>query len=150
LLRAALGRPRDAVKLRHDIASMRARMREEHKHVGTDFDLKLDPGGLTDMEFLVQHWVLAHAHEHPALLDWPDNIRNLEGLTACGVVPADTAGFIADTYRDFRRRVHRLTLEGRSARIPPGDAEPARARVRALWKETLGEEGGPLAAPRQL
>ncbi len=146
--RSVLARQRDAARLRHDIAAMRTRMRQEQAHPGSDFDLKLDPGGLTDMEFLVQYWVLASAYEHRQLLDWPDNIRNLEGLTACGAIPAATGAFIADTYRDFRRRVHRLTLEGRSARIPPGDAEPARAKVRELWKEILGEEGGPLAAPR--
>ena len=51
----------------------------------------------------------------------------------------ETGEFVADTYRDFRRRVHRLTLEGRPARIPPAEAEPARGRVRALWTEILGD-----------
>ncbi|HEX7965337.1 MAG TPA: bifunctional [glutamate--ammonia ligase]-adenylyl-L-tyrosine phosphorylase/[glutamate--ammonia-ligase] adenylyltransferase [Gammaproteobacteria bacterium] len=136
--RSVLGRPRDKDKLREDIAAMRARMREEHKRVGQDFDLKLDPGGLTDIEFMVQYWVLAHAHEHPKLLDWTDNIRNLEGLIAAGVVPEATCNFLADTYRDFRRRVHRLTLEGRPARVPPYEVEPARQQVRELWQKTLG------------
>jgi glutamate-ammonia-ligase adenylyltransferase len=136
--RSVLSRVRDPVKLKADIATMRARMREEHTHPGEDFDIKLDPGGLTDIEFLVQYWVLLHAHEHPELLEWPDNIRNLEGLTATGVVPAETCEFLADTYRDFRRRVHRQTLEGRPARIPAAEAEPARSRVRELWTRTLG------------
>ena len=136
--RAVLGRPRDAAKLRQDIASMRARMREEQKHAGTNFDLKLDPGGLTDMEFLVQYWVLLHAQEHPQLLDWPDNIRNLEGLVATGVIPAATGALVADTYRDFRRRLHRLTLEGRPARVPPFEVEPARQQILELWQKTLG------------
>ena len=136
--RSVLSRVRDPVKLKADIATMRARMREEHKHPGEDFDIKLDAGGLTDIEFLVQYWVLLHAHEHPELLEWPDNIRNLEGLTATGVVPAETCEFLADTYRDFRRRVHRQTLEGRPARIPAAEAEPARTKVRELWTKTLG------------
>jgi len=147
--RMVLMRARDAARLRQDIAAMRARMRQEQAHPGADFDLKLDAGGLTDMEFLVQYWVLANAAEHPELLDWTDNIRNLEGLTSLGLVPAATGTFLADTYRDFRRRVHRLTLEGRAARIPPDEAEPARGRVRALWREVLGELDGALAAPRQ-
>src|SRR5579859_3703447 len=82
--RSVLARQRDRARLRHDIAAMRSRMRQEQARAGADFDLKLDSGGLTDMEFLVQHWVLAHAYEHPELLDWTDNIRNLEALTACG------------------------------------------------------------------
>ena len=136
--RAVLGRPRDAAKLRQDIASMRGRMREEQKHAGSDFDLKQDPGGLTDMEFLVQYWVLAHAHEHPALLDWPDNIRNLESLVSTGVISAETGNLVSDTYRDFRRRLHRLTLEGRPARLPPYEVEPARQSIQELWQKTLG------------
>ncbi|HEU5398669.1 MAG TPA: bifunctional glutamine synthetase adenylyltransferase/deadenyltransferase, partial [Gammaproteobacteria bacterium] len=137
--RSVLSRQREALRLKHDIAAMRARMRQEQTHAGADFDLKQDPGGLTDMEFLVQYWVLAYAHEHPELLDWTDNIRNLEGLVAVGVIPAATGTLLADTYRDFRRRVHRLTLEGKPGRIPPAEAEPARGKVRALWAEVLGE-----------
>jgi len=140
--RAVLGRPRDKLKLRQEIAAMRARMREEHKHAGADFDLKLDPGGLTDMEFLVQYWVLAHAQEHPQLLDWPDNIRNLEGLVATGTIPAEIGTLVADSYRDFRRRLHRLTLEGRPALVAPYEVEPARQKIRELWDATLGPAAG--------
>ncbi len=146
LRREVLARPRDPGKLREEIATMRARMREEHKRSGNDFDLKLDSGGLTDIEFLVQNWVLANATAHPELLDWTDNIRNLEGLVATGVIPADTGNRLADAYRDFRRRVHRLTLEGKPARIPAAEAEPARAWVRELWQETLGEAPADRAA----
>ncbi len=136
--RQVLARPRDPAKLKTEIVSMRARMREEHKHAGTDFDLKLDPGGLTDMEFLVQYWVLTHAHEQRQLLDWQDNIRNLEGLSEAGLIPAATGTLLADTYRDFRRRLHRLTLEGRPARVLPYEVEPARQQIRELWETTLG------------
>ena len=135
--RSVLARERDPAKLKTDIASMRTRMRGEHAHKGDYFDIKLDPGGLTDIEFMVQYWVLAHAHALPQLLEWPDNIRNLEGLVATGVVPRETGEFLADTYRDFRRRVHRLTLEGRPAHISSAEAEPARAQVQALWAKVL-------------
>jgi len=135
--RSVLSRERDQAKLKADIVSMRTRMRGEHAHKGDYFDIKLDLGGLTDIEFLVQYWVLAHANQYPQLLEWPDNIRNLEGLMAAGVVPKETCEFLADTYRDFRRRVHRQTLEGRPAHIPPAEAEPARTQVRELWAKTL-------------
>jgi len=88
----------------------------------------------------VQYWVLAAAAAHPELLDWTDNIRNLEGLVAARVIPAVTGEFLAGTYRDFRRRVHRLTLEGRPARVPPAEVEPARSQLRELWEATLGSD----------
>jgi len=136
--RKVLGGERDQAKLRKEISEMRARMREEKKGGGDQFDLKLDPGGLTDMEFLVQYWVLSSAHEFPQLLDWTDNIRNLEGLTATGVIPVETGNRVADTYRDFRRRLHHLTLEGRPGLVLPYEVEPARQWVRELWQKTLG------------
>ncbi|MGH8414642.1 MAG: bifunctional [glutamate--ammonia ligase]-adenylyl-L-tyrosine phosphorylase/[glutamate--ammonia-ligase] adenylyltransferase, partial [Gammaproteobacteria bacterium] len=92
----------------------------------------------TDIEFLVQYWVLANAATHPTLLDWTDNIRNLEGLVATGVLTAERGAFLADTYRAFRQIVHRRSLEGRSARIPAAEAEPQRGQVRGLWDATIG------------
>ena len=138
LRREVLSRPRDGEALRREVAHMRARMLKEHGHADGGFDIKLDLGGLTDIEFLVQYWVLRHAAVHPELLDWPDNIRNLEGLVASGVLAADTGLFLADTYREFRRIVHRCSLEGRPARMPLEAAEPRRVRVRALWEEVIG------------
>ncbi|HKV96258.1 MAG TPA: bifunctional [glutamate--ammonia ligase]-adenylyl-L-tyrosine phosphorylase/[glutamate--ammonia-ligase] adenylyltransferase [Gammaproteobacteria bacterium] len=138
LRREVLGKPRDAQTLRREVAEMRTRMRHEHAASAGEFDLKLDAGGLTDIEFLVQYWVLANADRHPALLDWTDNIRNLEGLVAERVVTAETGEFLTDTYKAFRRIVHRTSLEGLPARIPAAEAEPRRARVRELWASTIG------------
>ncbi|MBE1118754.1 hypothetical protein IH683_23820, partial [Escherichia coli] len=44
------------------------------------FDLKHDAGGIVDIEFMVQYAVLAWSGKHPALLEFTDNIRILEGL----------------------------------------------------------------------
>ncbi len=138
LRREVLGKPRDAQMLRREVAEMRVRMLREHPVSAGEFDLKLDAGGLTDIEFLVQYWVLANADQHPALLDWTDNIRNLEGLVTEGVVAAEIGEFLTDTYKAFRRIVHRTSLEGLAARIPAAEAEPRRARVRELWASTIG------------
>ncbi len=138
LRREVLGRPRDGEALKREVSLMRARMLREHAHAGEEFDIKLDTGGLTDIEFLVQYLVLRHAAAHASLLDWTDNIRNLEGLVSSGVLDADTGLFLADTYRNFRRIVHRRSLEGRPARIPAAEVEPQRDRVRALWEQIIG------------
>ncbi|HVA54399.1 MAG TPA: bifunctional [glutamate--ammonia ligase]-adenylyl-L-tyrosine phosphorylase/[glutamate--ammonia-ligase] adenylyltransferase, partial [Gammaproteobacteria bacterium] len=110
LRREVLSRPRDGGLLRRDVAQMRARMQKEHVHTQAEFDIKLDAGGLTDIEFLVQYWVLKNAAHYPQLLDWTDNIRNLEGLVSTGILSAEQGGFLADTYRAFRKIVHRRSL----------------------------------------
>ena len=73
----------------------------------------------------------------PAADVLPPEEPQYDPMELYGVVPQETCEFLADTYRDFRRRVHRQTLEGRPAHIPPAEAEPARTRVRELWAKTL-------------
>ncbi len=50
---AALARPRDAAKIRADVADMRALMARERPGAGL-WDMKLAPGGFVDIEFVAQ------------------------------------------------------------------------------------------------
>jgi glutamate-ammonia-ligase adenylyltransferase len=59
---AALRRPRDRARTAHDVREMRALMASERPPKG-DWDLKLSPGGLVDIEFAAQFLQLAHAAE---------------------------------------------------------------------------------------
>ena len=72
--------------LRSDVSEMRLRMRRElSKARAGRFDIKQDAGGIADIEFLVQYWVLAAGVICiPQLLTYTDNIRQLEGLAASG------------------------------------------------------------------
>ena len=57
---AALRRARDAKETAADVVEMRQLMERERPGKG-DWDLKLDPGGLVDIEFAAQFLQLAHA-----------------------------------------------------------------------------------------
>ncbi|MCA0356034.1 MAG: bifunctional [glutamine synthetase] adenylyltransferase/[glutamine synthetase]-adenylyl-L-tyrosine phosphorylase [Proteobacteria bacterium] len=57
---AALRRPREWKKTAADVVEMRQLMERERPGKG-DWDLKLDPGGLVDIEFAAQFLQLAHA-----------------------------------------------------------------------------------------
>ncbi len=59
-IEAALRRPRDRARTAHDVREMRALMARERPPKG-DWDLKLVPGGLVDIEFTAQFLQLAHA-----------------------------------------------------------------------------------------
>jgi glutamate-ammonia-ligase adenylyltransferase len=124
--------------LRTDVLEMRKRMRDE-LCLGTDedFDLKQDLGGLADIEFLVQYLVLKEAGACSELVAWSDNIRQLETLANQGVLEDSDANYLADTYRAFRQRVHRLSLAGLPRLVPRAEtAEPA-ARVKAIWNKVF-------------
>ncbi|MCB1719988.1 MAG: bifunctional glutamine synthetase adenylyltransferase/deadenyltransferase, partial [Candidatus Competibacteraceae bacterium] len=72
--REILQRERDPVALRQEVRDMRERMRAElDASTEENFDLKQGPGGIADIEFMVQYAVLANAWRWPDLLIFTDN-----------------------------------------------------------------------------
>jgi [glutamine synthetase] adenylyltransferase / [glutamine synthetase]-adenylyl-L-tyrosine phosphorylase len=136
-----LTQPRDAIQLQHDVKSMRRRMREQSgaRKPGV-FDLKQHPGGIVDIEFMLQYKVLAHAGRCPRLTDFTDNIRILNALKRHGLVEASDADFLADAYRAYRGKVHRLTLARQEALIPADEFVAERARVRSIWNLWMSDD----------
>jgi glutamate-ammonia-ligase adenylyltransferase len=117
--------------LRADVKDMRARMRRELTRPQPGrFDVKQDAGGLADIEFLVQYWVLGAAHEHPQLVCFTDNF---------GVVDAARALWLTDAYRGYRALLHHLSLEGDDSHlVAAAEHAETRARIEAIWLETFG------------
>ena len=74
---------REGETLRNDVLSMRSRMRSNLDKSDSDlFDLKQGKGGIGDIEFLVQYLVLANAAQHASVIEFSDNIRQLDALAA--------------------------------------------------------------------
>jgi len=137
---------RHAIKrdsLRADVAAMRRRMRAELA-TGTvaDFDIKQDPGGLADIEFLIDYWVLADADRFPALVAYPDNVRQLEALAAADLVPETVCASLRADYLTLRAATHALALADGGKTVPAGEFAELRGRIRALWEQTFGEPPG--------
>jgi [glutamine synthetase] adenylyltransferase / [glutamine synthetase]-adenylyl-L-tyrosine phosphorylase len=125
--------------LREEVLDMRRRMREELTRGTEDLlDLKQDPGGITDIEFIVQYLVLREAHRHADLVHWSDNIRQLEGLASHGILAAGDAGALADAYRSYRERLHHLSLAGDPGMVPRSEAAQLTATVNRLWNQVFG------------
>ncbi|MCB1734758.1 MAG: bifunctional [glutamate--ammonia ligase]-adenylyl-L-tyrosine phosphorylase/[glutamate--ammonia-ligase] adenylyltransferase [Gammaproteobacteria bacterium] len=134
-----LSRKRDTNALRTEVRDMRARMREQLGSRSEDeFDLKQDAGGIADIEFLVQFAVLSQANAHPALTRWTDNIRILETLATEGLMSAEDADLLADAYRAYRARGHRLVLQDKPARVPADEFIEFRSAVQGLWNQWMG------------
>jgi glutamate-ammonia-ligase adenylyltransferase len=125
--------------LRNDVLEMRLRMRKELSRSGPkEFDIKQDAGGIGDIEFLVQYWVLAGARAHPELLTYTDNIRQLEGLAAVGMIDEETALWLKETYINYRTVLHHSSLEGDGERIvAAAPYQVTRDRLRSIWHATL-------------
>jgi len=124
--------------LRSDVMEMRLRMRRELSRSGPgQFDIKQDAGGLADIEFLVQYWVLSAASAHPELVRYTDNIRQLEGLARVGVVDDATARWLKEAYIGYRSVLHHLSLEGGLRVVEAGPHAKTRSRVQEIWSKAF-------------
>jgi glutamate-ammonia-ligase adenylyltransferase len=132
---------RKAVKrddLREAVRTMRLRMRENlSKAKPGQFDLKQDPGGVADIEFLVQFWMLTWADRYPEIVTFSDNIRQLESLASGNLVPQSTVDFLVDTYRKYRHRLHRLSLDGAKNIVSADEFVEERKGVVEIWEREL-------------
>ena len=118
---------------------MRRRMREHLlPAAGTDdgeFNLKQSPGGIVDIEFMVQYAVLAWSHRVPELARWSDNVRILETLGDHGLFRVEECQQLTDAYLAYRSASHQLSLQQLPGTVP-GDqyAEPRQA-VLDKWQQ---------------
>jgi len=139
--RAILQMPRDEARLRDDVLSMREQLLQGHPNESGLFDLKHDRGGMIDIEFIVQVLVLAHARRRPELTANAGNIALVKLAAKLGLIPGDSADAVADAYREYRRRQHRLRLNGaKYARVPAGEVQHHIDATRALWRRVFGRE----------
>ncbi len=123
-----LARTRDADALRGEVRDMRARMREElDRSSGDRFDLKQGPGGLVDLEFLLQYDVLRDAARTPALLAPRDTPGLIDALRDAGAFDTPTAAALHAAHAALVDAGLACTLD-RRARIVAPDAAVAQAR----------------------
>jgi len=140
------------------VRDMKARIEDERRRAGRDLelDLKEGPGGIRDVEFLVQSLQLFFGGRDLALRTG-NVLEALAALARLGHLPEATAGAVASAYTWLRRAEHALQLpeEQQTARFPNergaqvalarrmGYAEPQAesARVALLedWTASRGE-----------
>jgi glutamate-ammonia-ligase adenylyltransferase len=126
--------------LRNDVREMRERMRSElSRSRPGEFDLKQDPGGIADIEFLVQYWALLRAGDYPPVVLFTDNIRQLESLVSAGLIEQVTADTLIAAYLRYRGETHHRSLAGQSAVVEAPPFAEVRARVIDIWARTMQE-----------
>ena len=138
-----LRRRRDLERLGNEVREMRQRMLEAHaSHSEEVFDIKQDPGGLVDVEFIVQFLVLGHAHNHAQLCGNLGNIALLDIAAGLDLIPRELAGRVRDIYRQYRRLQHAFRLDGsRTSRVPRAPYREDIETVRSLWERVFHGAG---------
>ena len=136
-----LCRPREPLALAAEVRAMRERMRRERdRSDAAHFDLKQGGGGLVDLEFLLQHAVLAHAGRHPALCRPRHSASLLAALAAAGVLDPGTATALREAHAVLVGAALGCTLGHRPRRVARGEAqlEAAAAAIAAAWAALPG------------
>ena len=130
-----LCRERDQEALRVDVLAMRDKMVD---HLASNqpgcFHLKQDPGGIVDIEFMVQYGVLRWASRHGELTRFTDNVRLLETLAALELMPAQDAGLLREAYLAYRSAAHRASLRKEKSIVGDGEFRELRDGVRTIWQ----------------
>ena len=120
--------------LKEDVVAMRRRMRDNlDKGSAGRFDLKQGPGGIADIEFIVQYLVLANAARRRAVIHYPDNIRQLGVLAAAGCLAETEATGLQEIYRRYRQRLHHLSLDEKPPLVDADEFAAERRSVRDSW-----------------
>lgn len=131
--------PRDAAVLAREIVEMREKVLAGHPNTTERFDLKHDRGGMVDIEFAVQYWVLLHAARHPEMIRNTGNIALLREVSRFGLMSEEEAETVGAAYRTYRKLQHWLRLDGmEKARVEPERVAAERQAVAALWARVFG------------
>ncbi len=79
--------------------------------VGPKFDLKKGRGGIREIEFYAQTHQLIHGGRNPALR-LRGTRASLDALAAAGIIPAEDARVLGESYDRLRTLEHRLQMVG--------------------------------------
>lgn len=142
---AMLATPRPEGALREAIVAMRERMREAKGGASAPaakgFAVKQDRGGIVDIEFMVQYFVLAWSAEDSGLLAWTDVLRILAAAQASGRLQASLASLLRDSYLALRAEGHRCALQGTASRTDDPSVVAMAQQVAEIWAGFAAEGG---------
>ena len=102
-----LTKPRNIKELKHEIFKMRQKMYSQNNFKADSFDLKNDKGGLIDIEFLVQFFVLMYSNKHENLLLNIGNLALINALENYQLIKRDESMLLKKAYLLYRQEVHK-------------------------------------------
>lgn len=135
---------RDPEQTKHEVIAMRNKMFEGHSNKTPLFDIKHDEGGMVDVEFVVQWFVLTYSRQYPELTHNFGNILLLEKLGQLGLIDDTLATQVVQAYRRYRQLQHEIRLntgDGVPVRVDPALLVQERQAVQQLWERVFGPRG---------
>ncbi len=113
-------------------------MRQRLEEASTPGNMKRGPGGLVDIEFLVQMLQMKHAAGRPQLVE-PNTLAALDALQTAGVLTHDDHEFFVTSYRFLRTIQLRLRLMSTTARDDLPDEPRELSKLAGLLRYSSSE-----------
>ena len=130
--------PRDDETLRREIVDMRERMyRSKRPPQGARVDLKQSRGGMVDIEFMVQYWVLSQANSIGSDCLYSDNISLLKALFRQNLITGSQSRLV-EIYQSYHRLLHESVLQNMSAEVDAELVAEQFAQVINCWNDCFG------------
>jgi glutamate-ammonia-ligase adenylyltransferase len=137
-----LSRIRAIPALKNDIVKMRRKL-FEHNSNGHKHNFKHGKGGITDIEFLSQFFVLAYSTATKELTQWSDNLRIIESAEKAGLLEKGAALTLRQAYLLQRNHQHRSVLKADKLNNKKADNErslqQSRKQIHSIWCSLLSD-----------
>lgn len=131
----ALSLARTSGQLRQEICKMRQKMYQHlSSHSEDKFHIKIDQGGITDIEFIAQCLVLEYSHQYPQMAIWSDNVRIFDSAVMCGILTSEEGTELKRCYISLRNKIHHLNLLRKESVVEATEFVTERAFVRKMWQ----------------
>jgi glutamate-ammonia-ligase adenylyltransferase len=121
-----------------EVIEMRAKMQENLlKAYGDRYDLKQSTGGIVDIEFLAQMFVLAFGSIDIELCLYTDNIRIFQILAATGYISIEDSKTLIDAYCYYRNKQHQAVLDGGDKIVKVDEVNDFPEKVTQIWNKYM-------------
>ncbi|MFT5543236.1 MAG: glutamate-ammonia-ligase adenylyltransferase [Glaciecola sp.] len=136
--RNILAKKRQSAELKVEVANMRSKMRAHlDKSIEHNPDLKQTSGGITDLEFLTQYWVLLHTNEFSELAKWTDNLRILDSLENAKIIDESQNKDLKAAYLFIRNQLHNLSISAINSDAQIPELQAHMAKIKSSYSDVL-------------
>jgi len=116
----------------HAIRSLKDRVEEQHGHSEAGFNVKIDRGGIRDVEFVAQALQLLHGARIPQVRSRSTQVA-LQSLAQVGLLPQERVDNLLADYRFLRRIENRLQMEAeRQVHLVPKQGQALTRLARSM------------------
>ena len=129
---------RDKQQLKQDVIDMRQKMIDTNSQsTNQHYDIKLDVGGIIDIEFLIQYWILRYANAYENLTIPRTTAECIDALITHSIIDSNTGEQLHACYKTYLRHSLDLKLMERPVLIEQDMLLTERDTIKAIWHQAF-------------